>query len=365
MKAFLSTFLIAAFHVVWCQDAQNGQETVLDSITHLEDRIYYVVPELPRLCDSVDSVKERVDIGGCSLFVEMEGDGIPVVLINGGPGGTHHYFHPWFSGIRENHRVIYYDQRGTGLSDFNPQKGYTFRQAVEDLEKLRKKLKIPQWVVCGFSYGGGLAQMYSATYPEHVLGMVLISPLPLFESEHFVSEQEKYFSEPEKKKKNDLVREYLKGSLSLEAFIYNLRLNGDWKRQNYYKPSEDEMIRTALYEWVNDADFNSVMSEDCGRYDLRGVFENCPLPTLIYEGRNDLTWGGKKAASFKDSHPLAKLIVFEDAAHMVFRDVPAEFFSSLTKFTRSIQPPERAQVLAWKEQIAKKLLPVSSIRNDQ
>ena len=286
-----------------------------------------------------------------------------MVLINGGPGGTHHYFHPWFSKLKDTHQLIYYDQRGTGQSEFNPQEGYSFRQAVEDLEKLRKKLRVSQWVVCGFSYGGGLAQMYAASYPEHVLGLVLISPMPLFESEHFTGEQQKYLSAPEKNRRKDLIRAYAKGVLTTEAFLYNLALNGDWKRQHYYKPAREEMIRAALYEWVNDIDFNAVMSEDCGRYNLGGVFENCPIPTLIYEGRNDLTWGPDKAVAFKRTHPRAKSIHYEDASHMVFRDVPAAFFSSLNEFTQSLSPLKKDRALAWKEEIAEKLLPASPIKN--
>ena len=43
-----------------------------------------------------------------------------LVLIHGGPGGTHHYFHPWFSRAAGFARIIYYDQRGCGLSEFAP-----------------------------------------------------------------------------------------------------------------------------------------------------------------------------------------------------------------------------------------------------
>ena len=86
---------------------------------------------------------------------------MPVVLLNGGPGATHHYFHPWFSRAKDFARVIYYDQRGCGLSDYNPGAGYSVFQAVEDLEQLRRALEIDQWVVAGHSYGGYLAQQYA------------------------------------------------------------------------------------------------------------------------------------------------------------------------------------------------------------
>ena len=360
MKLLNSLIFFFAAFLMMAQNKNLKRESVLDSIVHIEDSIHYSVPILPRLCDYMDSEKGFINIGNCNLFVEMEGEGVPVVLVNGGPGGTHHYFHPWFSRLKNSHRIIYYDQRGTGLSDFNPGSGYSFRQAVDDLEKLRTHLGIQRWVVCGFSYGGGLAQFYAATYPEHVMGLVLISSLPLSESDLFEDEQQKYISKQEQKKRETLIKEFVNNNLSLEAFLFNLALNGDWKRQNFYKPTQAEMVRSARYEWINDTDFNSVMSEDYRRYNLRGVFDTCPVPTAIFEGNNDLTWGPRKAFVVKKNHPNARFFVFEKAAHGLFKDVPDEFFSCFTEFTEAIQSIQAVQVMEWKKKIADRLNPRSS-----
>ena len=335
----------------------QGRERAMDGVIHLEDSIYLSVPQLPRLCDTMPLEKRMVDIGDCRLFVETEGEGVPIVLINGGPGGTHHYFHPWFSRLKEGHKVIYYDQRGTGRSDFKPGDGYSFRQAVDDLEKLRINLGISRWVVCGFSYGGGLAQLYTATHPERVLGMVLISSLPLIKNEVLQGEQQKYISEREEEMRKRIIREYVNGNLSMEAFLYNLALNGDWKRQYYYKPGMEEMIRSARYGWVNDTDFNSVMSEDYGRYNLSGVFDNCPIPTVILEGNNDLTWGPQKAMVLKENHPNARFFSFDRAAHSLYKDVPEKFFASLIDFTNSLSTPSLNTIREWQVEIEDKLLP--------
>lgn len=357
MKAGLFLCLLLAPALLAGQDAEAGRETVLDGIVHLEDSLYTAVPALPRLCDETRSEKRQVDIGDCSLFVEIEGEGVPLVLINGGPGGTHHYFHPWFSRISASHKIIYYDQRGTGLSDFQPGSGYTFRQAADDLEKLRIQLGIGKWFVCGFSYGGGVAQLYAAAYPESVLGLVLISSVPLFESDRFADAQETYLSAAEKARKNEVIREYLAGAFGMDAFLFNLALNGDWKRQNFYRPSREEMIRSALYEWVNDADFNSVVSSDLARYRFRGLFDRCPLPTLIFEGANDLTWGAEKAFAFKENHPSAQFIRFERAAHGVYNDVPDAFYPALEAFTRSAPTVSAGSVREWKQLIEGKISP--------
>lgn len=340
------------------QESPRARETVLDRVVHLEDSILHAVPPLPRLCDQVDSKKQRVDIGGSNLFVETEGTGVPLVVINGGPGGTHHYFHPWFSRLKKTCQVIYYDQRGTGQSDFAPgPDGYSFRQAVDDLERLREELGISQWFVCGYSYGGALAQYYTAAYPGRVQGLILVSALPLFESDRLTDEQERYMAPAELARRQELVQEYRAGHLTTEALLYNLALNGDWKRQHFYKPRPDEMIRSALYEWVNDRDFNAVVSADLARYNLQGAFASCPVPTRVCEGVNDLTWGPEKAGVLKAEHPKAQFMLYQQAGHSLYYDVPEAFFADLETFVKTARPATAREISKWQKLTADRLDP--------
>src|SRR4029077_18575783 len=82
-------------------------------------------------------------VHGHKIWYESEGQGEPLVLIPGGPGGRHNYFHPYFSALSSHFRVIYYDPFGTGKSDRakNP-KEYSLAQEVEDIEVLRKNLNL-------------------------------------------------------------------------------------------------------------------------------------------------------------------------------------------------------------------------------
>ena len=327
-------------------------EKAKDLILSIEDSIHYSVPKLDRLCDHIKLKKSTIDIGDCKLYIEREGKGKPMVLINGGPGGTHHYFHPWFSNLKDQFELIYYDQRGTGRSDFSPGVGYSFQQAVEDLEKLRISLNIDKWTLCGYSYGGALAQLYTAQYPENVSSLILISSLPLFQHVDFDGDQNKYISEIEKNKLNEIIKLYVKGELDMPSFLYNLSLNGDWRRQYYYKPKKEESIRSALYEWVNDKDFNSIMSESVSKVDTDSIFINCPIPTLIFEGADDLTWGTKKTEIFRKEHPRAEFVLLNECGHQVFQDRTTDFFSKVIEFNSSIQASDKESILKWKNQIS-------------
>ena len=76
-------------------DLEN-RESILDRVIYIEPELITEVPFIERWCDRLDLKKHRISVGDAELYVDEEGKGMPLILINGGPGGTHHYFHPWF-----------------------------------------------------------------------------------------------------------------------------------------------------------------------------------------------------------------------------------------------------------------------------
>jgi len=337
-------------------DLEN-RESILDRAVHIEPDLVTEIPYVERWCDRLDLKKHRINVGDAELYVEEQGKGMPLVLINGGPGGTHHYFHPWFSKAKKYARVIYYDQRGCGLSDFEPgEEGYSVHQAVEDLDGIRKALEIDKWVVLGYSYGGFLAQFYTVNYPENVSGLILLGASPGFKADTGKSRQGKYMSKQEKAmlmeiRKKAMVLSY-KQNLPRKKFIqillYNNFLNGDWKRQHFYKPTKERLAQIALYEWDHDENFNSIMNQSQGTVDLTGAFDNCPIPTLIMEGKYDLTWGEKKPEVLKENHPQAQMIMFEKAGHGIYSEQPEKFFSELKNFIKNLPAVSEEEISAYK-----------------
>jgi proline iminopeptidase len=336
--------------------SQIKRETVLDRDSTITDSICYHIPKAVRFCDTIDIQKKRYPVGDCFLYAETEGRGIPMVVINGGPGGTHHYFHPWFSRAKGYSKIIYYDQRGCGLSDFKPGVGYSFEQAVDDLEGLRKAMHIDKWVVLGYSYGGAIAQYYAIKYPQNTLGMVLMSSVPMMDNNILnQSRQGNYITKSESKKFQEIGALYNAGKLNFSQLIYNNFLNGDWKRQYYYKPSKEKIAQIATYEWVNDKNFNGTMGQDYNMYNFEHAFDNCPIPTLLCEGKQDLTWLKEKAGLMKKNHPNAKFSFFENAGHDIYSEDPDVFFAELKKFITALSPVNTSMISNWKAD-TKKLL---------
>jgi tetratricopeptide (TPR) repeat protein len=143
--------------------------------------------------------------------------------------------------------------------------------------------------------------------------------------------------------------------------LFNKDINGDWKRQNYYKPTKEELIRSALYEWVNDKNFNSIVGNSYGRYDFKNVFDVCPIPTLICEGKWDLTWMDYKANILRRNHSNAQFVYFENSGHSIYSDEPKLFFSTLKKFATSLKPISQDGINNWQTQSNKILKPQETL----
>ena len=374
IKFFRRICFLLAFIMIWnlvFANIDNGidkqiinneiqRETIFDRIINIEKDIILKIPYLLPLCDEIkDLKKDFVDIKNGKLYYEEEGKGIPLILLNPGPGGTHHNFHPYFSQIKAKARIIYYDPRGVGKSSIdNTGELYTIKQAVEDLENLRKELNVDRWVVLGWSDGGFLAQCYALTYPEHVYGLVLVAAEDgLKNILRKVGRMNTFLSEEEKKKISSIFEINSNGELSLDQFVFNINLNGSWKKQHYYKPSYDEMIRLAFYEWKPAFGFREFINLDFEKIALDGKFNDFELPTLIMEAKWDLTCDIIEKMKFlRKNHPHAQFEFFEKSGHKIFNDEQDKFFSILQKFlkesSKSQKITKKGNRIQWPEKLS-------------
>jgi proline iminopeptidase len=117
-----------------------------------------------------------LDVGdGHRIYVEQCGnpDGIPVVVLHGGPGGgcsptMRRYFDP------RKFRIILFDQRGCGRSRPHASvEANTTWHLVRDIELIREKLSIDSWICFGGSWGATLALIYAQSHPDRARALVL------------------------------------------------------------------------------------------------------------------------------------------------------------------------------------------------
>jgi proline iminopeptidase len=109
------------------------------------------------------------------LYVEESGnpEGIPVLVVHGGPGGGCEDYHRRFFDA-ERYRIILLDQRGAGRSrPLAELEGNTTQALVADMEVVRHFLGIDRWLLFGGSWGSTLSLVYAQAYPDCVSGLVL------------------------------------------------------------------------------------------------------------------------------------------------------------------------------------------------
>ncbi len=71
-------------------------------------------------------------------------------------------------------RSISFDQRGVGSSTCRDGR-YDIPAYLADIEAIRETLALSSWHVLGHSWGGLLAQIYAANFPERARSLVLSS----------------------------------------------------------------------------------------------------------------------------------------------------------------------------------------------
>ncbi|MGC4190546.1 MAG: prolyl aminopeptidase [Thermomicrobiales bacterium] len=141
------------------------------------------MPVDPRYSTVEPYATGMLDVGdGNMLFWEVSGnpDGVPVVVLHGGPGsgstaGTRRYFDP------AHYRIVQFDQRNCGRSTPHASEpdidlsATTMDAMVADIERLRGHLGVEHWLVFGASWGSVLGLTYAERHPKRVMAMVIFA----------------------------------------------------------------------------------------------------------------------------------------------------------------------------------------------
>jgi proline iminopeptidase len=279
-------------------------------------------------------------VNGSKLWIETEGNGEPVLLIPGGPGNSHTYLHPWFSELAKNFKVIYLDAFGRGKSDrAKSTDEYTFKRDVEDIEVLRKALKIEKWIVLGHSYGGMVAQAYALEYPSAVDKLILSNSFysgEMWQANNDNCNYEFKNQYPEAWEKLQKLRDQGFNSSSDEhvsAYTLPSGLLYFYNPENVNKVRSDSLIMNLkVYYTLVGYDGDFIIGGDVSKLDFRKELKNLKMPSLIIEGRFDRVAVPRWSVKFKEYAPQAKFVMFEKSGHNPYIEETEKYFKVLNGF---------------------------------
>jgi pimeloyl-ACP methyl ester carboxylesterase len=103
------------------------------------------------------------------------GDGVPVLLLHGGPGLSFEYLDDLGSELGNDFQVAAYQQRG--LEPSTVEGPFTIAQAIDDALAVLEFLNWSRALIVGHSWGGHLALRLAAAIPRRVLGVLAVDPL--------------------------------------------------------------------------------------------------------------------------------------------------------------------------------------------
>jgi pimeloyl-ACP methyl ester carboxylesterase/HEAT repeat protein len=106
------------------------------------------------------------------IHYRTAGQGNAVVALAGFHGGDS--WIPTLDLLAGSHRVVTYDARGRDRSPLG-RAGFSYKDEVNDLEQLRRHLKIGHMVLVAHDVGGLIAAAYAQMYPKQVKKLILVS----------------------------------------------------------------------------------------------------------------------------------------------------------------------------------------------
>ena len=302
---------------------------------------------LPRIAPASYPIQEGyIDSRGVLIYYKTIGRGAPLVIVHGGPGGSHDYFLPYLLPLARHNRLIFIDERGSGKSQkLDDPAGYTVENMVEDVEAVRQGLVLGKISLLGHSYGGVLAQAYAFKYQNNLSHLILCSTFPSTTqmNEVFVkmkqkmspelraridaAEKEGLFGHGKDYEKNRYTNDYMIAAWGEGYFPY---LYGNKPDPNY-DPIAAGIVPWDLYremwgshgEFVIDGNLKSVEYVDR----LPGIH----VPTLIMVGDHDEC----DPSLSKEMHEKiadSQLVILPNSGHMTFVDQQKIFTTSVIDF---------------------------------
>lgn len=281
-------------------------------------------------------------VNGAKIWTVSFGQGDPLFLIAGGPGGVHLGMRD-FDSLASTNTLIYYDGFGRGKSDTAKNvKEYSLKRDIEDLEELRKAMGFNKIIVLGHSYGTVVAQGYALRYGQNVSKLILSAP---FHSNAMWQENDDNYNReirtnyPEVwdtlmviRKQGyqsaDSLHQAIYGRVPYGFFYaYNPENFSGQKRTGY--PNK---FNTRLYYQMVGRDGDFIVSGDIGSFDYRQQLRHLKMPVLILAGRYDRVAVPWMMVQYKQYCPQARFILFEKSGHNPQVEEPQKTFSEIRLF---------------------------------
>ncbi len=281
----------------------------------------------------ISQKNEIITNGNVQISYKTFGTGKPLLIINGGPGMNSEGFSQIAEQLSKfNYQTITYDQRGTGKSTIeNPNsENVTMDLMVEDMEILRKHLKLEKWSILGHSFGGVMAAYYATIHPERIEKLIFSSSGGV--NMKFTTYLGRTLNNNLTQTQRDSLAYYQRivdgGDDSMET---RLKRANSLANAYVFDKSNAPLIAQRLTQ-IN-YEINGLVIQNLHKikFDCVDSFKNFKQPVLVIQGKNDIitTDTAKEIAA---AFPNSKLVLMDNCAHYGWLDAKELYLNSIQKF---------------------------------
>lgn len=280
--------------------------------------------------------EHTLDIRGRKLRYKVAGSG-PVLMVQApGWGIGYGLYEDGLARLERSFTVVHHDPQGSGGSDSpSDPKEMNVGSFIDDLDALRRHLKLERFALMGHSHGGFIAMNYVLKYPQHVSHLIPLDAqlgvaepaedvqrtLPALAHDPRLAEAARIFAGPRKLDSDQDLSEFLHRVLPL-----------------YFFDPESEQCKAAQ-RYVRNARISvtamKATSESDGQFLVREKLGEIRARTLVLVGRHDFICSPVQAEVIHDGIVGSQIVVFENSGHLPWTEESDSFFSNVTRFLES------------------------------
>lgn len=262
-----------------------------------------------------------VDVDGGRLFVAVEGDGPPLVLLHGWPL-DHRAFAPQIAAFASALTVIAPDRRGFGRSTAP----HGLARETDDIDRVIDALGLDSVHLLGMSQGARVALRYAALRPERLRSLIVqgavVDGLRTATEDEAQIPLETYASFARAGRLDALRRAWLEHPL--------MSLDG----------VADDVAAT-VRDIVGAYDGRDLAAAPGARYatdiDVPGALRSFPHPALVLEGTHETATRRAHARFLHETIPDARLLAFANSGHLCNLSEPDSYNRAVLDFIGAVE----------------------------
>ncbi len=260
-------------------------------------------------------------------YVEWGEPSHPPLLCLHGITQTAHSWDEVAAALSRDYRVLCFDQRGHGDSDWASDGDYTRQTQAADLDALTDALAVSPFILAGMSMGGINAITFAARHPEKIRALIIVDVSPEVQVRGVES-----------------IRSFIQAADELDSFEAFV------ERAHQFNPRRSlDNIRSRLshnlkrlpngkWTWKYDRVLRSGERgfQASALLNLWDDVHAIGCPTLLIKGAESDILSAESAAKLQAAIPGSRLVVVPGAGHSVMGDNPAGFVAAAQDFLRAI-----------------------------